>query len=407
MNVPDGHSGASFVAFGLLFLCARRITGQHPRSKDMMFALAANGFNKPSETFIRAHARGIAPGNTLLIAERRETRRPIDAPLILFSKRMPIYSGQSQSTLQILAGILSPTRLWKSRNQYLADLLRRTGVKTMMVEYGSCAVHLVDAANMANCRFFVHFHGVDASQALRDPATVKRYQDMFAIADGIIAPSRFIANNLEGIGCPAGKLHVVPCGVDITQITAGQHSGQNLLSVGRFTQKKAPLTTIAAFAQVKQKWNDATLTMLGDGPLLDDARAQVKALGLEKSVVLPGMVTATDVHAAMQKSCAFLQHSVTADNGDIEGLPVAILEAMAAELPVVSTFHSGIPEAVSHGETGFLVDEGDVDGMAAQVMTLLADADLARSFGRAGRVKIENEFTIDATIARLQSIMGL
>jgi glycosyltransferase involved in cell wall biosynthesis len=373
----------------------------------MMFALAANGFNKPSETFIRAHARGIAPGNTLLIAERRETKRPIDAPLILFSKRMPIYSGRSQGALQILAGVLSPAWLFQSRNQYLAGLLRRSGVTTMMVEYGSCAVHLVEAANMADCRFFVHFHGVDASKALRDPATVDRYQKMFATADGIIAPSKFIAQNLKGVGCPAEKLHVVPCGVDITKITAGQPSGQNLLSVGRFTQKKAPLTTIAAFAIVKKTWNDATLTMLGDGPLLDDAKAQVKALDLEDSVVLPGMVTAAEVHAAMQKSCAFLQHSVTADNGDIEGLPVAILEAMAAELPVVSTLHSGIPEAVSDGETGFLVNEGDVDAMAANVMTLLADPDLARSFGRAGRAKVENEFTIDATIARLQGIMGL
>ena len=372
-----------------------------------MFALAANGFNKPSETFIRAHARGIAPGNTLLVAERRELRRPIDAPLIMFAKRMPIFVSRRGGVLQVLAGALSPERLLKSRSAYLADLLRRNEVDTMMVEYGSVAVHLTEAAQLANCRFFVHFHGVDASKALRDPAVVARYQDMFAMAAGIIAPSAFIAAKLAEIECPGNKLHVVPCGVDITQIVPSAGTGQDLLAVGRFTEKKAPLTSIAAFARVKDRFPHATLTMLGDGPLLEDARTEAKKFGLTKSIGLPGMVDATEVQSEMQRSSIFVQHSVTAANGDVEGLPVAILEAMAAQLPVVSTQHSGIPEAVADGKTGFLVAEGDVEGMAAQIMALLDDPEMAQTFGMAGRKKVAEGFTIEATNGRLREIMGL
>lgn len=372
-----------------------------------MFALAANGFNKPSETFIRAHARGLAPGRTLLVAERRELRRPIDADLILFSKRLPIFVGRTGGRVQAMAGALSPARLLMSRSAYLARLLRQHNVETMMVEYGSCAVNLTDAAQQAGIRFFVHFHGVDASKALRDPDMVARYKAMFQMAAGVIAPSAFIAAKLGAIGCPADKLHVVPCGVEIGDIMPAKPAGQHLLAVGRFTEKKAPLATIAAFAQVKAAFPDATLTMLGDGPLLDEAKAEVRALGLTESVALPGMVTADDVQAAMQKSSVFVQHSVTAANGDVEGLPVAILEAMAAQLPVISTLHSGIPEAVADGETGFLVPEGDVAGMASKIYALLRDPQLAAQFGRAGRLKVEDGFTIVATIGRLQRIMSL
>jgi len=372
-----------------------------------MFALAANGFNKPSETFIRAHARGIAPGNTLLVAERRELRRPIDAPLILFSKRLPIFVGRSGGALQVFAGVLSPKRLFKSRSAYLAGLLRDNGVDTLMVEYGPCAVHLVEAAQLALCKFYVHFHGVDASLALRNPAMVARYQDMFAMADGIIAPSAFIATKLAKSGCPAEKLHVVPCGVELPPAPAPSGEGQHLLAVGRFTEKKAPLASIEAFARVNQRFPGATLTMMGDGPLLEDAKAAVSKLGLSESVTLTGMVGSAEVQAAMQRASIFLQHSVTAQNGDVEGLPVAILEAMAAQLPVVSTLHSGIPEAVANGETGFLVEEGDVAGMASQIIKLLEEPAMARAFGVAGRKKVEQNFTIEATNARLRTIMGL
>ena len=147
--------------------------------------------------------------------------------------------------------------------------------------------------------------------------------------------------------------------------------------------------------------------MLGDGPLLAQVLAEVTRLGLDDAVTVPGMVTSAQVQEAMSKARVFLQHSVTAQNGDVEGLPVAILEAMAAGLPVVSTVHSGIPEAVLDGQTGHLVAEGDVEGMAAGVLDLLADPVKAAAFGAAGRSHVESHFTIDNTNGRLRHIMGL
>lgn len=372
-----------------------------------MFALAANGFNKPSETFIRAHAAGLAPGNTLLIAERKELQRPIKAPLILFSKRLPIWVGETGGAWDVMRGLLDPSRLSRTRDAYLAHLLRRQGVTAMMVEYGVCGIHLMDAAMAAGCRFFVHFHGVDASTALNDPDVLTAYERMFRIAAGIIAPSRFIADKLQAVGCPADKLHVVPCGVDLSTIPHAQPVGESLLAVGRMTEKKAPLKTIQAFAKIKAAHPAASLTMLGDGPLFDHAKAEVARLGLTDAVKLPGMVTAAQVREAMHQTRIFLQHSVTASNGDVEGLPVAILEAMAAGLPVVSTQHSGIPEAVQDGITGALVVEGDIDGMADRVIDLLNHPTKGAKYGAAGRKSVTESFDIAITNGKLRDIIGL
>lgn len=294
-----------------------------------------------------------------------------------------------------------------SRSAYLAHLLRRMNVTTMMVEYGVCALPLMDAAEQAGCALYVHFHGVDASTALNDPAIKSGYQRLFEMAAGVIGPSRFITDKLHAAGCPADKLHVVPCGVDISAIHPAEPTGADLLAVGRLTEKKAPLATINAFAKVKAQMPDARLTMLGDGPLLEAAKAEVARLGLDDAVSLLGMVSAAEVHAAMRSSRIFMQHSITAKNGDVEGLPVAILEAMAAGLPVVSTLHSGIPEAVQDGETGFLVAEHDAGAMAARTLELLKDSKLAANMGAAGRRRVETKFTIDITNGRLRKIMGL
>lgn len=372
-----------------------------------MLAIAANGFNKPSETFIRAHVRHIAPGKTLLVAERRELKRPVPAPLILFSKRFPVLVPQDGSVGAVLAGALSPRRWGRSRDAYLAALLRRAGVDVLMAEYGTTAVHVMEAARLAGCRLFVHFHGVDASRGLLDAALVARYQRLFTLAEGVFAPSAFLSGKLARAGCPAGKLHVVPCGVDVDAFRPGNGDARRFLAVGRFTEKKAPLVTIRAFAQVHAGRPDVVLEMIGDGPLLDDARAEIGRLHLGDSVILHGAVDVEAVRAAMARCGIFVQHSVTAANGDIEGLPVAILEAMSTGLPVVSTLHSGIPEAVADGATGYLVAEQDVAAMADRMAMLAADPALARQLGAAGRDRAVAQFSQTVTIGRLQHLMGL
>jgi glycosyltransferase involved in cell wall biosynthesis len=147
--------------------------------------------------------------------------------------------------------------------------------------------------------------------------------------------------------------------------------------------------------------------MIGSGPLEDKCAALVRENGLGDKVCLLGVQSPDQVANAMRKASLFVQHSVTSEDGDTEGLPVAILEAMASALPVIATRHSGIPEAVIEGETGILVDEHDVSGMANAIISLLENPGRAKAFGEAGRRRVLSHFTHEQTRDRLRAIMGL
>jgi glycosyltransferase involved in cell wall biosynthesis len=170
-------------------------------------------------------------------------------------------------------------------------------------------------------------------------------------------------------------------------------------------EKKGPLFTIEAFQQVATRCPDARLTMVGDGALLDDCRRKCEHLGLTDVVQFLPPSPHDEIAKVMKSARAFVQHSVTGTNGDAEGTPVAILEAAGSGLPVISTKHAGIKEAVVSGETGYLVDERDVDGMAAHMIKLAEAPELAGLLGRAGRVHVSESFNMEKQITRLWEIM--
>jgi glycosyltransferase involved in cell wall biosynthesis len=133
---------------------------------------------------------------------------------------------------------------------------------------------------------------------------------------------------------------------------------------------------------------------VGAGPLFIAAQHYIQAFRLENRVTLHGVTPNDEVLRLMKRADVFIQHSVTCpETGDEEGMPVAILEAMAYGLPVVSTFHAGIPEAVVDGKTGFLVEEGDTQSMADRILDLASQPALRVSVGGAGRARVETNFT--------------
>ena len=173
----------------------------------------------------------------------------------------------------------------------------------------------------------------------------------------------------------------------------------HFLAVGRFVGKKAPHLTISAFGEMYLVEPAATLTMVGDGPLLEQARAHATSLGLQDAISFPGVLTPEEIVALMGNARAFVQHSVTAPDGDREGSPVALLEAQMAGLPVVSTRHSGIPEIVADGETGILVEERDAAGMGRAMARLAREPMLAGTLGKAGRERALAHFSQARTLA--------
>lgn len=293
------------------------------------------------------------------------------------------------------------------RRRAIAKYLRRTGVRAVLAEKGPVAVQMIEVCDQLNIPLVAHFHGIDAYGEDVIARCQESYERLFRKAAALVAVSEDMVHQLERLGAPAEKIVCIPSGIDLDKFGGGRPAdvGPDFLAVGRFVEKKAPQLTIVAFARVLASCPQAKLRMVAEGPLLEPCRELATGLRLGDAVEFLGPRSHDEVAALMRQSRAFVQHSLRPANGDSEGTPVGILEASATSLPVVSTRHAGIKQAVSDGETGFLVDERDVDGMAAAMLRLAEDPELAARMGRAGRERISQHYCADRQIEKLWHVI--
>lgn len=372
-------------------------------------AIAAASLTKASETFIHDHIRTIAPGRTIVLTEREEERRKAGLPGVGDLPFLPPKDGglgqlfaRARYARELMLGGMSA-----DAEARVVDVLVQSGVKAVMAEYLNVGVRFIRAAERAGVPLYVHAHGFDASQLPTEWRWRTRFRTLFKHAEGIIVPSAFLGRKLTDLGCPEEKIHVSACGVDPERFRPSTREPGRVLAVGWMRAKKAPHHTVAAFARVHEQLPDTELHMVGDGDLLGECRRLATELGCTGAVHFHGAQPSEFVADQMQRTALFVQHSVVGPEGDTEGLPVAVLEAMTSEVPVVSTRHAGIPEAVIEGETGLLVDEHDVAGMAEAMKTILTDPERGARMGVAGRARVLDGFTAQHTQDRLRRIMNL
>lgn len=372
-------------------------------------AIVVPSLNTISETFVAAHIRCLAPERTVVLCE--EGLGELALATHVFGPGRAAKPWPLRKLLGLADLMRTGIRFSLDFAQEAASMafLREHRVRIVLAEYGPLGCRVAPLCERIGLPLFVHFHGYDASQRLRVGAYRRAYRRLVGKTAAFFAPSQYLADKLAYIGIPRDHLHVIPCGVEpeAFPFAARPPDGQRVLAVGRLVDKKAPHLLIAAFADLAMSRPDATLEIIGDGPLMDRCRGEVHVRGLTGRVVLHGARSHGFVKQRMRAATVFAQHSVTASNGDTEGLPVAILEAMMSGLPVVSTRHAGIPEAVLDGETGLLVSEGDIVGMGRALEALLADPRLVRRMGHAGHSRAIGHFTHASSIARLRQVMRL
>lgn len=355
-----------------------------------------------SETFIRAH---------------RE-RLPFTV-VPLFRWRAPYRRGHGQ-WLAFLPGALrlvAERYRWQGLQQWVdrwaqrsvAQWLRSIQPCAVLAEYGPLGSGIAPACRMAGIPLVVIFHGFDAYQRITLHTYQKAYQQMFASAAALVVVSEPMRVQLIRLGAPADRIVVNACGVDPGMFQAAHpaSAAPHFLAVGRFVGKKGPLHTIRAFARVYQACPAAQLTMIGNGPLLEPSEALARELGLADAIHFRGACSHACVQAHLQQARAFVQHSLSCDSGDQEGTPVALIEAQMAGVPVVATHHAGIPAVVLDGRTGFLVPEGDVEGMAQAMLRLGHDPGLAGQLGAAARVHALEHHTMERHIDSLAATINV
>lgn len=289
----------------------------------------------------------------------------------------------------------------------LKHFLQRQQIDVVLAEYGQTGALAVAACTRAGVPLVVHFHGYDAYMHSVLQEYGAAYQRMFAQASAIIAVSRDMEQQLLRLGARRETLFYNPYGVDLTLFANANPAAAppTFVATGRFVEKKAPHLTLLAFSRVVQQHPDARLVMIGAGELLNACKHLAAALHIAHAVEFRGAQPHHSVAAAMQQARAFVQHSVRAHSGDSEGTPVAVLEAGGAGLPVVATRHAGIRDTVLDGETGLLVDELDVDGMAAHMLRLVNDPLLAAALGQRARNHIASTYGMEQRIRHLYTIL--
>ncbi|WP_433291437.1 glycosyltransferase [Actinoplanes sp. CA-030573] len=291
------------------------------------------------------------------------------------------------------------------RSPRLRRLLSDVAPRLVHAHFGGDGWLVSGEARRLGIPLIVTAHGHDVTrQPARPGAHGVRYRrnlrTVFERAAVVLAVSEVIRARAIAWGADPAKVRVHHMGVPIpADVPARPHQEWDVAFVGRFVEKKGADDLLAALATLPGR---PRAVLIGSGPLLPGMRAYARQLGVDAT--FPGHRTPAEVREMLLASRLLAAPSRTAGDGETEGLPTTVMEAAALGLPVVATRHSGIPEAVTDGETGLLSPERDRPALAANLARLLTDEDLRVRLGRQGRAAMQARFDVVAQSARLEQI---
>ena len=375
-----------------------------PRS----IAIATGILGKGTETGVRRHVQHLFGGDTVVLAERVEPGFVPDRPAFVQ------YGGGGGPLAAVERAIgqgITSVRYGSSgvafgrRRAALDEFLAEHRVAAVLAEFGHIGANLAPVAQAHGLPAYAYFRGFDASKRLQSPRIVRRYRRAMPRLTGVISVSRFLLDNLAAQGIEHPSSHVIPTGVDTELFRPGDKDPHLVLAVGRIVPKKAPMVTIEAFAAVARDFPQHRLEIVGDGEMRGVCAERARALGLAERIIFHGARDHSFVRERLARASVFLQHSVTDPEGNTEGLPTAVQEAMASGAAVVSTYHAGIPEAVEPGVTGMLVAEHDSAGFAEALRAVIAEPGRAEALGRTARAVAEERFDFRKLHARLEALI--
>lgn len=252
------------------------------------------------------------------------------------------------------------------------------------------------------------FHGYDMSLFISDRGE-NVYKKLFLQCDLCMPISNCWKKKLIQLGCNENKIMVHRMGIDLEKFQYSERKIQperpiKILTLGRLVEKKGHECVIKAVAEVIAKHKNIIYMIAGDGPLRNKLEYLVAELKIKNHVRFLGTVEQDEALKLYQQAHFLILHGVTPSNGEQEGIPVVLMEAQAVGLPVISTYHSGIPELVEDGKTGFLIPEKDVDALAEKLEYLIEHPEIWPKTGRAGREFIEKHYDIKKLNKRLVQI---
>ena len=359
----------------------------------------ADGFGVPTQTFITQDVKYLAENHEIMfVCTIQRSDEKIENVTV---KHLPLKQSLWNKVLWKfdMALNLQNHRFQEEVSQIIKDFQP----DVIHCQFGIEALNFIDNLEDTSIPLVIQFRGYDASRMLHKKTYVKRLREVMSRKNYY---SMFVADslrkNLNCYGISTERSMILHSGIDLTRFKIEKLHQKNdpfvFLQVSSLKAKKGHKYTIEAFAKfLKNQTNKAYLLKLtGDGEERAELEALTIQLGIADKVDFIGFVSPAEAKVLLEEADVFVHHSITPDDGDEEGIPNAVMEAMAMELPVISTYHAGIPELVTDGVHGYLVEEKDVESYAKRMQDIL-------TWGRQpqNRERIEEEFEINYHIQKL------
>ena len=352
-------------------------------------------FLKPEMLHIYRQITSLKRVSPFVIAQKREeaARYPFDRiavvgkPATHFLRR--IWFKQLRN---------APWQVSKSEVKKLTRILEEQKAELLHIYFGHIAVHLLPLIRTWRGPAVVSFHGADVMVDLEKPTYRAATRQMLDAVRLVLVRSESLGRALVQVGCPAGKIRLQRTGIPIDEIPFRARDwpadgGWKFLQACRLIEKKGLRVSLRAFANFAGKYPAASFTIAGEGTLRSELGSLAAELGIAEKVFFPGFISQTQLRELFYQSHIFLHPSERGGDGNQEGVPNSMLEAMASGLPVFATEHGGIPEAIENGRSGILVKEGDVEALARALLEQTANpeglAEIARNGAEAVRQKFQ------------------
>ena len=300
-----------------------------------------------------------------------------------------------------------PVLIPQSRVRELIYETLRLEADVVHIFFGHIGVQLLPFIAASPRPVVVSFHGADVGVDAGQAAWRQALQQVFQHAALILARSESLLAGLVALGCPVEKLRLQRTGIPLDAWPFQERpfpadGGWHLVQACRLVPKKGLRTTLRAFGEIAKTMPAARLTLAGDGPLRQELEEAARAAGLSDRVSFPGFLHQDALRELIYSAHLFLHPSETPPDGNREGVPNALLEAMASGLPVLATHHGGIPEAVTHGKSGFLVAEGDALALARAALDVMESPAVYAGMARAACGEVTAKFERKAQTAILE-----
>lgn len=299
--------------------------------------------------------------------------------------------------------LLLPAIVANARQTYVADIF------LVHFGYAGALANKLRELGILKGKQATVFHGADISRRHILDEHKQDYRNLFQQSELMLPISHLWQNKLIEMGCPPEKIHVTRMGIEPEKFNFQPrdafHTPLRIVSVARLTEKKGLDVAVKASAILKQRGGRFQYTIIGNGDQDRMMRDFIAREEMDDCVTMPGFKPQEEIRQALNQADIFLLPSKTAADGDMEGIPVALMEAMAVGLPVVSTFHSGIPELIENDVSGWLVKEDDAEALAKTLLKLSEGAVDVAPVVAAARQKVETEFNQHIAYRELAQIL--